>query len=363
MADTRYVFGVLRTGEVIDEIALQGVSMTSKLNDWGSFNGTFALDQTGKKNLDLIGATVPGQCFIACERDDVPIWFGIVWSNTYQSQSKTCQLAARELAAYPEKRRILNNLSYDNVDQGTIFLNLWNHLQSTPESDLGIVIPGAFVTGVLADLEVKAKDLKVYSDVMSSIADGDTGFDWKIATSKDSSGNYVHTLEVGYPTLGSDDPALLTFEYPGNIINYYETGSATEAGTHVILTGSGSDDETITSTYTHSDMISGGQWMRYDVVVPRRDVSNPTILAALARQQGPLRRPPMNIVKAFVRASADPAFGNYSLGDACRMYFDDPRHEGITTVDTRITSWNYRPTSDEGIEEVELIFEGDELNE
>src|SRR5215213_730299 len=106
MANVRYVFGILKTGAVIDELALTGVSASGKMNTWGTFCGSFGFDQSGKFNADLADATVPGLCYVAIERNDIPVWFGIVWSRSYQSQAKVTTLTARSLESYPEKRRI-----------------------------------------------------------------------------------------------------------------------------------------------------------------------------------------------------------------------------------------------------------------
>lgn len=363
MTNIRYVFGILKTGEIIEEFSLQGVSMKDKLNDWGDFQGTYALDQSGKMNVDLVGSTIPGQCFVCCEKDGVPVWFGIIWSRTYQSQAKTIQLRARTLSAYPDKRRIKENFTYTSEDQGEIFLDLWNSMQGTPEGDIGIIVPGSFTTGVTMALDIRAADLKTYFDVMSSIADGDSGFDWRISTVKNAGGSYDHTLLTGSPLLGSSDHTLITFEYTGNITNYYETESVTEGGTNIILSGTGTGEDAITSEYVHTDLLASGIWPIYDVVVPRKDVSEQLVLDALAMRQGALRRPPMAKIKIFVRGEADPVFGSYSLGDACRLYFTDPKHEEGAQYNTRIVAWNYWPSSGDNIDEVELIFEGDELNE
>jgi len=59
MARMSYVFGDALTGSIIQEIDLQGVSMTRALSGIGEFRGSFGLDQSGKDNRDLIAATEP----------------------------------------------------------------------------------------------------------------------------------------------------------------------------------------------------------------------------------------------------------------------------------------------------------------
>jgi hypothetical protein len=371
MADIRYVFGNLKTNKVVDEFSLQGVSMSDKLNGWGTLRGSFGLDQSGHDNIDLVGATIPGECYVAVERTSSTgevqvVWFGLIWSQSYQAQAKVMQISARSLAAYPEKRIVFDFLEYVNVDQGTIFLDLWDKLlhAGLAAGDIGINLPPSFPTGVLKNLSTKEADFRRMADVLSSLADSSDGFDWKISVAKDGNGRYVKTLETGYPALGNTDPALLTFDYPGNIFNYYRTGSITNAGNTVYVTGGQKEEGILNGVYNHFDQLSSGQWPWLEVVVPRSDVESATRLQGLAAQEATLRRPPMSTYKVFVRGDATPEFGSYSLGDACRLAIVDPLHPypGLS-VDTRITSWNYKPTSDDTVEEVELIFEGDELNQ
>jgi hypothetical protein len=359
MANIRYVFGILKTGTVVDEFSLNSVSASAKMNSWGTLRGSFGFDQSGKYNTDLADATVPGLCYVALERDDIPVWFGIVWSRSYQSQAKVAAMTARSLEAYPEKRRIERSMDFENMDTGAIFLALWQDLMT--DGCFPLILPASLTTGNLRTMTIKGTDRKTYADVMSQIADAEDGFDWTIVTTKDASGGYVHTLLAG-ATLGATDAGNLSFEYPGNIINYYETASMSNAGTRITIIGSNQEEDSIISSYEHTDM-TDGLWIPYDVLVSRLDVPDQPTLDQLAMVVGPLRRPPMNIDKAFVRGDADPEFGTYNLGDACRLIIKDPLHPEGVNINTRITAYNYTPTSDDSTDEVELIFEGDELND
>jgi hypothetical protein len=374
MATLRYVFGNLRTQQVLDEFSLQGVSMTDKLNGWGTFRGSFGLDQSGKKNADLVAATIPGQCYIAVERINSlgltkVVWFGIIWSRSYQSQAKVVNLTARSLPAYAEKRRISQTPQiYTSMDQGEIFRALWFQLQGGgvfDEDNIHVSSPSPFPTGVIKTLTITGDSFKVYLDAMTQLSDAEDGFDWRVSTEKNASGQYQHTLLNGYPTLGNTDHNQLTFEYPGNITNYYETASIAEAGNFVHMIGENSESEGggFYATYADWDQIDAGLWCSFEQVISRLDVKDVDTLQKLVNVQGPLRKPPMNVQKIFVRGDSTPEFGDYSLGDACRVHIKDALHPEGDTFNLRITQWSYTPTSTDNVDEVELIFEGDELNE
>jgi len=359
MSGIRYVFGRLSDRTVLAELALSGVSMSSMLNDWGTFRGTVRLDATGVDNLDVINATVPGGCFMVAERDDVVLWDGIVWSRTYDSLGKDLQLTCRETESYPDKV-FMGDYSI-SADPRNIMRDLWTTLQAQTYCNLGINIPDAFMALTTVDLSTLTTDFKTYLTTMQALADGVEGFDWKIRTTKDGY-NYRRVLTIGSPYLGTPDPSGMSFEYPGNIFNYWKTDGITNAGTHMFVLGDGDGSDIIVGTYVAQDLLDSG-FNRYDASYPRKDIDNPDLVQSFADQIGPRRRPPFTSLKVQVKGDAEPVFGSYSLGDSCTVAIMDARHpEGFQTP-ARLVAWSYTPQSDDSSDEVQLVFEGDELND
>lgn len=351
-----YVFGDALNGTIIAEIPLYGVSILEKFGG-GELRGTFQFDMTGRSNEVLDAATIPGRCFVVAERDAVPIFAGYVQTRTYQSQAKSAQLFCRGFAAYPERRFLQTDINYVATDQMTIFHDLWVSMQADPKSIVVDLFP-AFTTGVALDLQVMAKEFKTYGQLFEQLADGDTGFDWRIDTTR-AGGVYIHTLKVGYPVLGSTDPTRIVFEYPGNILNYWKNETLSEAGTHVYTIGAGEGTSMLTSTVIHNDLLAGG-FPRFDVDVSRKDVANQTVLDALGRQEAIKHKVPLPGFTVEVKANLDPVFGSYTLGDACRLVIRDPKHPNTFQEDTRLVGWEYSPPSSDSTEEARLMFEGDE---
>lgn len=351
-----YVFGDMTTGQIIAEIPLYGVSILDKAGG-GELRGTFQYDMTGRDNEVLDAATTPGRCFVVAERNAVPIYAGYVQTRTYQSQAKSAQLFSRGFAAYPERRLLREDVNYASQDQMTIFRDLWVKMQNDPYT-FRVDLFSAFTTGVNQELIVQASEFKTYGQLFEQLADGDTGFDWRIDTSRQG-GVYVFTLKVGYPTLGSTDPRRITFEYPGNILNYWKNESMSDAGTHVFTIGAGEGTSMLTSTVTHTDLLSGG-FPRFDVEVSRKDITSQTLLDALGRQEAQKHKAPIPSYTVEVKANLDPEFGSYTLGDACQLVIRDPKHPNTFQKDTRLIGWEYRPPQSGGSEEARLMFEGDE---
>lgn len=356
MTSMTYVFGDMATGEIIAEIPLYGVSIVEKFGG-GEFRGTFQYDMTGRDNEVLDAATIPGRCYVVAERNAIPIFAGYIQTRTYQSQAKSAQLFSRGFAAYPERRLLREDVSYTAQDQITIFRDLWVKMQSDPYT-FHVDLFSPFTSGVNQDLAVLASEFKTYSQLYEQIADGDTGFDWRIDVAR-AGGIYMFMLRAGYPVLGSTDPKRITFEYPGNILNYWKNESMSDAGTHIFTIGAGEGTSMLTSTVTHTDLLGGG-FPRFDIEISRKDVTDQGILDALGRQEAIKHKAPIPTYTVQVKADRDPEFGTYTLGDACQLVIKDPKHPNTFQKDTRLLGWDYRPPSSDGTEEARLMFEGDE---
>jgi hypothetical protein len=369
LASYRYVFVTIRSETIIEEINCFGVYFSRQLGDQGQFTASFQLDQSGKKNVDLIAATTPGYCYVVVERNDVPVWWGIVWSRTYQSQAKECQISALGFECYPQKQRMFSYYT----DTGTnveLFCRLWTDMQnSTVGRNLNINVP-TLVAGPTKTIEVFTTDHKRYADVMSDLSDAADGFDWTVDCQRQNNGTYLKTLRVGYPSMGvqPDSPDLVTFEYPGCITNYYMTESMSDAGTNVRVLGSGEGSSMPITDVQQSDMLNLEGWPRWDVDLSYKDVSDAGLINQLAIQAAINNKPPMMTAKIVVKADQDPVFGSYNIGDACQLVITDSRNPssgssvaGIA-IPSVIIGYEVHPMSSDGVEEVSIILPGDTIN-
>lgn len=359
MAKITYVFGDVFTGTIVGEISLYGVNATRKMNS-GEFRCSFQFDQTGKDNQVLADATIPGRCYVIMERDGKPIWGGIIRSRTYQSQAKVCQLFCSSFEQYTEYRFVRSNFSRTNYEQMNIVRDLFTQMQADPNS-FRVDLPAAAPTLLTKSLSVLATELKTYRQVIDVIADGNNGFDWRINVVRDG-GAYVRTLEMGYPLLGSRDATALWFEYPGNIVNYWENETMGEAGTNIFGIGAGEGQSMLLSERIQQDLLNAN-FPRYDVDVSHKDINNIGILNDMTTQEATIRRAPRPVITAEIKGDLDPIFGSYAVGDACSIVFKDAKHPGLGgfTRATRILGYEYYPPSDDSVEMARLVFEGEDL--
>ena len=332
--------------------------MDLELNKGGKFDGSFNLDMTGFDNKTLLDATIPGRCWVVCERNGRPFWTGYIWSRTYQSQAKSVQLYGQSFETYPNYQLIRNTFDHAN-EQLILFNQLWSEMQAVEGRNLNInpsITPTPMIN--FKETVTEPTDFKFYGEIISSIADSSDGFDWTIDVAKSGS-QYIKTLRTGYPTLGSPDPSRLTFEYPGSILNYYATESMTDAGTNVFTLGAGEGTEMIFTEYVHQDQIDSGS-ARWDVTSSRKDIDNQANMDSFGTQEGIIRRPPMLIIKPTLKANKIPEFGEFGLGDACNLIMKDARFPQGFVFPTRITKWALQPQSAENTDEFALTFAGDE---
>jgi len=357
MTEVRYVFGNLLTGEVLEEIPMQGVTLSDSF-DGGEFQGSFSLDMSGRTNDDLTSATVPGIRYLVVERNDTPIWSGIVWSRTYQSQAKSMQVFAKTMDQYPSRRLYESATTWTNVEQRNIFLDLWASMLSDPYSP-DIILPGAFPTTEAKTLTVAPSDMKFYRTLMDELAVADDGFEWHIDTSRSGNG-YDWRLNVGGPTVGmpANDTSVV-FEYPGAILNYWRNDTIASGGTNIFGIGSGEGESMPVVEVVQTNLLQNG-WVRWDYAVTFKGVEDIATIEGLTRQQAGLRKPPMPIYTVQMNGTLDPAFGDFGLGDACELVIKDPLHSIGITFPTRIMKWDYTPPSADAVEEVKLEFEGDD---
>lgn len=355
MATVTYTFGDARTNQIIAELPIQSPSLNESL-DGSEFRGTLHLDLTGYDNNTTIAATVPGRNYVVVERDNTIIGDYIIRSRTYQAQSKSLQIYGSGWKDYSNYRNKTTNYS-QTKEQRNIFIDLYNDMQSDANS-LQVSLPSIFSTQVTKNLVVLGSEYKTYRQIIDSIADGDDGFDWVVRTSK-TNGVYTRLIDIGYPTLGSPiNHGAVTFEYPGNVLNYWENETMGDSGTHFFGIGAGEGSSMLTATVTHTDLLSAG-FPRYDVDVSLKDVNNSSILASRTNAEALKNKAPLSVITIEVKGDREPIFGSYGIGDMCRLVFTDAKHPNTYIKSTRILAWEYYPPDSSNVEKVKLSFEGD----
>jgi hypothetical protein len=341
--------------------------MDLELNTGGRLDGTIHLDQTGLRNQDVIDATIPGYSFVIAERNAKVIWGGYVWSRTYQSQSKDLQLFCQSFEYYPDHQIIENDITIGPDHPVNCFLSLWTNMQHSDEGrNLSIsnpIVPYALgddpIFSFIGNVQVLSSDKKLYGEAMHELSDSSFGFDWYIQCDRVGS-DYLRRLVVGYPRLGetATDNSLV-FEYPGDILNYYQVESGGDAATTAFAIGAGDGSKLVLGKAV-SDLVALRGWPRWDYIASYKDVQDPSRIQLLAEQELATRKAPKIVIKATMKGELVPEFGAWGLGDSVRVVIKDARNPRGFDFAARIAKWTLSPPTGDQVESYDLVFVGDD---
>lgn len=361
MADYRYMFHDLLTNRPNIELPLYGTSYGRLINKAGNFNGSWALDRENFNNQDVIDGTIPGRTRMYIERDGKLVWGGVIWSRTWQEQSKSFQYSGQSFESWFAKQDIRRTLAFSSYDQRNVMIELIRDMQQDSFANLSITLPEPFTNGGISR-SVTFHDYEVwtYGKAIDYMIDYDEGFDY--------------TLDVRYSTDGDPEIVLLTnnilgtplansqlvFDYPGAIKNFWYPENAAKGATDIHGVGKGEGSAMVRSRVSNVALLATGHPRLVEIYendgIANVDTMNSHIVAELQRLGTPVTVPTFH-----VNPASAPVFGTYQLGDYAKMVIDkSPRFPEGKELFTRIIGWNVTPTSSEGMETVGLVAAGEE---
>jgi hypothetical protein len=358
MADYRYIFADILTNQVLIELPLYGVWFTRTLNGRGAVTLSFALDSEGYSNSDVLDATTPGHTALYIERNGELVWGGILWTRTYQAQSKSLSWTGETFETFLNVNYIEYTYTQTAVDARQIIRNLVDHMQQKEAaSNLNIQLPSTFST--LNPQTITFRDYEVwsYAKAIEEIVKLENGPEWTIEVGYDSSGNPGKTLRVGAPLGASYYDTQLIFDYPGNISNYWYPENASQSAVSVIGIGAGEGNKMTRDKFTHQDLLNVG-YPNIQQVFTNKDVKTGTQLGLQMRDEATRLKAPIVIPTIEVRSEMFPEFGDWNLGDYARIVIEDARFPAGQQFPIRIVGYEVRPSSSESAEDLKLVIAG-----
>jgi hypothetical protein len=350
-----YLIADLRTGAILDELPLSGVSFDKKLNDTGSMRGQLRVDDPEIRIREPRLLTEPGRAAIYVDRDGDLLWGGIIWTSRYLAANGTLELGASDLLSYFEHRLVLNpaspaaGVSFPATDQIALAQALVQQAQAQTGGDLGIAFTGAQSSGVTRTLAYAAGDLKPVADALRDLANADNGFDFGFDVRYDESGAPERFLRLGFPRLGQPGGPHV-WEYGANLIDFAWPSDAASMATRMFGVGG---DGALSIREDASAYAAG--WPLLDGSAAQLDTTDQALLDANVRGELAARRRPVVLPELTVRADLDPVVGAYSVGDDARIIIDDPFFAGEQLdVTVRILGFEVSPGDDAGQEQVTL---------
>ncbi len=358
MSRYRYIFCDLLTNQVIAELPCYGVYFNRRLSGKGSCTATVALDSSGYNNSDIIEATIPGRTSLYIDREGGLVWGGILWSRTYQSQSKSLSLTGETFESFFAKSYVESSLTQTNVDLRTIVVNLVNQMQAKPYSNIGIVVPSAFSGGASATVKFNDYEVWSYAKAIDQISAMEGGPEYTIEVQYDSNDNPTKVLLVGSPLGSSYYDTQLVFEYPGNVKNYWLPESASGSAVSVIGIGAGEGTKMVRDKFTNQSLLNGG-YPNLQGTYTNKDTKDSAQLGGQTRAEAERLKVPVIVPTIEVRSELEPIFGSYPLGTFAKFRIDDARYDNYEQP-IRIIGWEIRPTSSEQAEDVKLVVAGED---
>lgn len=358
-----YLATDLLSGRVLGELPLHGVSFDRQLNKASNWQGSGNLDNDMLSNDDMLAATAPGRTSVYVYREDQIVWGGIIWSRTYQSQAKSLQMTAQSFESYAYKRiyRPSTTIKYEKA-QCWLINELWRSLQSDQlHSDIGVRIldPESLPSNdVVRQLTVNPWDMKSYGEIIDDpLMNFQDSAEWTIECFEEQ-GVPQKQLLLGYPRLGIPvEFTPIVIDYPGNILNYYWSESASQSANAVWATGDG-DQAALTTGYANNQASLDVGYPLLEAHESHQGVTKQDTIDDHAKKDLVDAAVPRLSKTIQIKADEQPEFGTYPIGSDAKMQILDTRFPDGFEGTVRVLGWSVTPSSSEAVEEISLIIEG-----
>lgn len=315
MAEYRLLYADLLSGTIYGELPAISVSATETLNAAGRLTASVPLvpepdDLFNNQELAVARTAV------YLERDQVPIWGGILWGVDADLQAQTLNITCEGFHSYFKRKRMLFQFDV-TAEQLDLGYQIVIDSQFFNPADLGIVQgTGAGTTGVTRAIQ---QDIFTYSSVgeaLERIALVDRGFDFAYLTTRDpGTGDIVNTLQFTFPAEGRRTENVFEIGTNCAVLNYSEDG--TFLCNSVLVLGGGEGDARWYNNYDNAPLFDVYPFLQ-DVVTDQNIVTlnqlNDAAKRRLSRGAGPIRR-----VKLTTFPDSEPPLGSYRVGDQARV--------------------------------------------
>jgi hypothetical protein len=359
MAKYRYIFADLLTDKVTVELPLYGTTFSRRICKVGEFGGSFGLNTDGINNGDVINGTIPGRTAVYVERDSQLVWGGIIWSRTWQEQSKSFQYYGQTFDSYLYLSDIRNTLKYVSQDQRNIVIDLLARSQAMPYRGLRIGAPPTFPNNIVRTVDFFWYDAWTFGKAFDYMAEFDNGLDYYVDVRYDGFGDFERRLIVDNRIGASLDDTQLTFDFPGSIKNFWYPENASRGATTISGIGAGEGAASIRSLAVKQALLDGGHPELVQFYT-NKDIKSLTTLQSHLNQEMRLLQTPVVQPTYEIESDREPHFGSYALGDYAHIKLDSVRFETPLELTTRIVGWDVKPSQSSGAEEVKIITAGEE---
>lgn len=366
MPEYRYYATDILTGQVISDLPLYGVWCQRLLSKSGQFTGTFKLDTGYYDDTGLLEASEPGLRAVTVVRNGGIIWQGPLWSRTYSSQSKTCQLTGMTWESIFERVLLETDFIYTPTEQVTLFKNLIDRIQSQDGNNFGFdttLVAAYPATGITREITLPAYEDHYASDALDNMIGVARGLDYTIEVQETGVLDQPKkVIRIGYPQLGNVSASpIMVYDYPGSITEYWYPESASAGGVKQATSGSGtSDDIKPRRRGTNTGLRAAGypSWWQvngYTHLFDQQAVDDRNA-EDIAKKSIPVTVPTFTL-KPDIAAGFDQW---NALGDSFMVHIEDARFPRGKDIISRMIGWELSTADSDTSESLSLVIEGDD---
>lgn len=368
MPEYTYTFYDIRTQQKLGTLPLYGVNCTDLLLQGGggagagSFTGSIRMDSDWVTSpQEILDITRPESTAVWMDRDDQPIWCGIVWTQTYQSDGRVLQLNAQTFSSYldsvvwdPASLALASKTVTDNPHNIIRYLYQYLLTEASEEYDIGVILEeyhqdlaGTMMTSTFARADHKY--LREFADDALK-----AGAEYRILPMI-IDGVRVPLLQSGVPnalgvTQNSADYGD-PLQYPGDLSKYWLTNSASNAPTKLIGVGKATGQTEILAVQqgSTSGRIGVDKVVSYEI----SDQATLNLMVANDQQaaQAQLSRPVYELGGGTVDMS-------WKVGDYRRVVIDDPyRFPSPMSGAIRLVGWSLSPADSGAVEQQSITVD------
>ncbi|GAA0660340.1 hypothetical protein GCM10010193_09100 [Kitasatospora atroaurantiaca] len=213
---------VLRTGTVVAQLPVTGISFTETLNAAGAAQVGIPLSCPQADPTSLYA----GGSGLVVTRDDEPVWGGILWNLAADLAAGTLTLGASGYHSHYKGRNLADGFAVVDWDIADI-LKAWLNRPNAVGTDLSAVMP----TGRKRTRQWTKYELKNVADSVEELADNIGGYNFRYESYWIDRGKTLGNRFLISDRSGSPNPHVLTHRENCNVtsVTYDSTALATTA--------------------------------------------------------------------------------------------------------------------------------------
>lgn len=318
--------------EYLGDLPLYNCQYNSPLTDPGEFTGTLAVEAVDRATITHLKRALNYEtAFLAVYYGQTIPWTGRIIAAPWNRETGTVSVKASATRSWLDHvfigRGRANRYEWKNVEQAQIVREIIAAAALGAGGRLSI-LPDASTTGIRRDLVIEAQSYSVISDVIDSLAERESGFDWDIlARESAADGLPEFYLGLWHPERASPTAPryhLADLGEHANILNdpgWPEDASGRRSMVHALGDGEAPGK---TTAVDYDPLLETNRMLLTEATVSHsgQGITSALDLAELANAERIKLSRTVSTLTVAVGLD-DPAYGTWQTGDRFRLQLRD----------------------------------------